>query len=264
MRVHQILFNFTNKKLPNEIAIKKAIHSIRSGIPESWKYTLWDLPTAIKFVSQEYPYFSGIFEMVHQHPIVLCDFFRYLLMYHYGGIYLDLDFVNIQLSDFFTDLYEKKVLYTPMVTLPDVILSEEWENSSDTTNTLHNGVLISRTCKHPFWMDLLILIVNKIVVKGETPRTHNEVYETTGPKLLCSVMKQRISIYTNVVILPYPYFCPYIAENSTEQVVCNGDNKAPSTQTHCWVFPKHEMATKKHFPISYAVCVSQGGSMWKH
>ena len=75
------------------------------------------------------------------HKINKIDFFRYILLYKFGGAYFDVDFhcVN-QLSELLRD--------------HTAFLCEEWPFSYK-NGSLHNGVLICKSVGHPFWIKVI-------------------------------------------------------------------------------------------------------------
>lgn len=96
--------------------IPKIIHQTwkTETIPERWKdgvdsckkihkgyrYILWTHQTMEKFVRKFYPDFFPTYRD-YSHDIQRCDAFRYLVLYKYGGIYLDLDIIcKKKLDDF--------------------------------------------------------------------------------------------------------------------------------------------------------------------
>ncbi|KAL2825670.1 MIPC synthase subunit [Aspergillus pseudoustus] len=55
-----------------------------------YKYVLWTDDLARDFIATDYPWFLATFEG-YQYPIQRADSIRYFVLYHYGGIYIDLD-----------------------------------------------------------------------------------------------------------------------------------------------------------------------------
>jgi mannosyltransferase OCH1-like enzyme len=88
--------------------IPKIIHQTwkTTQIPDNWlesqksckalhpdyKYILWTDDDMDEFVKREYPNFYQTY-ISYKYHIQRCDAFRYLVLYKYGGIYLDLDIV---------------------------------------------------------------------------------------------------------------------------------------------------------------------------
>ena len=88
--------------------IPKIIHQTwkTSEIPERWKlavnsckkkyndyqYILWTDEMMEKFVKTEYPDFFNVYDS-YKENIQRCDAFRYLVLYKYGGVYIDMDII---------------------------------------------------------------------------------------------------------------------------------------------------------------------------
>lgn len=86
--------------------IPRIIHQTykTADIPEDWQYVqrsvrrhhkdyqyiLWTDETIRSFMTEHYPWFMPTFD-AYPYPIQRVDAFRYFALYHYGGIYLDLD-----------------------------------------------------------------------------------------------------------------------------------------------------------------------------
>ena len=132
-------------------------------------------------------------------------------MYHFGGIYTDLDFLVIRsFEKFLSNLKNRNISYYPnTIQDPSIILSEEWLDSYNLTDTLHNGILISLTKLHPFWLKLIHEIYHDIIVKKKSIVSENDVYITSGPKKLLQFYKQNSIFFKDICILPYYYFCPF-------------------------------------------------------
>ena len=57
---------------------------------KSYKYMLWTDSSMKEFVKKEHPEFYKTYNS-YPHTIQRCDAFRYLVLYKYGGIYIDMD-----------------------------------------------------------------------------------------------------------------------------------------------------------------------------
>jgi mannosyltransferase OCH1-like enzyme len=68
---------------------KEAVRSCKE-INKSFKYILWTDESMDVFVYKNYPDFYKIYKSYKYH-IQRCDVFRYLVLYKYGGVYLDMD-----------------------------------------------------------------------------------------------------------------------------------------------------------------------------
>ena len=87
--------------------IEKIIHQTyktRDNLPEQWKdtpekwqelhpdwtYMFWTDKSMREFIALEYPWFLETFDS-YQYPIQRADAIRYFALYHYGGVYSDMD-----------------------------------------------------------------------------------------------------------------------------------------------------------------------------
>ncbi len=57
---------------------------------DGWEYVLWTDDKMDEFMRKEYGWFMDTFEG-YRYPIQRADAIRYFVLYHYGGVYLDLD-----------------------------------------------------------------------------------------------------------------------------------------------------------------------------
>ena len=55
-----------------------------------WKYIFWSDKSARDFIKKEYPWFLETFD-AYKHPIQRADAIRYFALYHFGGLYADMD-----------------------------------------------------------------------------------------------------------------------------------------------------------------------------
>lgn len=58
--------------------------------PRSSEYMLWTDASSREFIAKDYPWFLDTFDG-YTYPIQRADAIRYFVLYHYGGVYLDLD-----------------------------------------------------------------------------------------------------------------------------------------------------------------------------
>ena len=80
--IHQ---TWKNEKIPKKW--KKAVKSCKF---EGYTYILWTDKKMDKFVEKYYPDFYDFYSS-YKYVIQKCDAFRYLVLYKFGGIYLDMD-----------------------------------------------------------------------------------------------------------------------------------------------------------------------------
>lgn len=84
--IHQTYFK---RELPDEIA--NSVHALKAKNPE-WDYRLYDDDDIIEFIQKFYgdKILKYYFKIDKAYGAARADFFRYLLMYKCGGVYLDI------------------------------------------------------------------------------------------------------------------------------------------------------------------------------
>jgi mannosyltransferase OCH1-like enzyme len=135
---------------------------------KSYKYMLWTDKAMKEFVKKEYPEFYKTYND-YPHPIQRCDAFRYLVLYKYGGIYIDMD------------IGCKKSVYSLLKY--DLVLVK-----SANYDTLTNSFMIS-TKENPFMkycIDHLIEYKDSYSLFGK----HLHIMQSTGPFFINSMANE--------------------------------------------------------------------------
>jgi len=99
--VHQIFFKL-NQDL-DDIDVFRECKSITEQKLKQfggYKYRLWSEEDCNQLITSEYPQFKKLWEDFTQ-PIMKIDFIRYIILYHHGGIYLDIDMYPLKDFEFF-------------------------------------------------------------------------------------------------------------------------------------------------------------------
>lgn len=105
----------TNRTLSDQYPVPRIIHQTwkTSEVPEKWQaaqqscrdlhagweYRLWTDSDAEEFIQQHYPHLLASFKS-YPYNIERADAIRYLILHHFGGIYIDLDIVCLRSLDF--------------------------------------------------------------------------------------------------------------------------------------------------------------------
>ena len=121
-----------------------------------WEYLLWDDDENRAFLSRHYPWFIPHYD-AYDHFIKRVDAVRVFYMYHFGGVYADLDSYCLRP---FEPLLEREA-----ATEAEVVLSFVGGNAQANdlgssgkgdsySEVVHNAVMASR--RHaPFWLDVM-------------------------------------------------------------------------------------------------------------
>lgn len=91
MLVHQIFWSFGTKEL-NEIPdFRESTRKTKKYCEENGiTYKMWNLESCEKLIDEHFPHYKELWNNF-RYPIQKCDFIRYCILYHFGGIYLDCD-----------------------------------------------------------------------------------------------------------------------------------------------------------------------------
>jgi len=163
--------------------IPKIIHQTwkTSEIPENWKfgvdeckrihndyeYKLWTDEMMEEFVKKEYPDFYQIYKSYKYH-IQRCDAFRYLVLYKYGGIYIDMDIVCKKKLD---NLLKYDIVFTKSANVPHLFTNAFFMSSKNNE--------IMKYC-----IDNLPKNAKSKLLFGK----HNHVMYSTGPNFLSNMI----------------------------------------------------------------------------
>jgi mannosyltransferase OCH1-like enzyme len=148
---------------------KDAVESCKN-IHKDYKHNIWSHEMMEKFVKQEYPDFYNTY-MSYKYDIQRCDSFRYLVLYKYGGIYLDMDIVCKKNLDSFLEY--------------DFVIAK----SSNISNLSYTNMFFMVIPNHPFikfCIDNLPKYINSYSLFGK----HLHVMNSTGPSCLTKMMKK--------------------------------------------------------------------------
>lgn len=139
----------------------------------NYKYFFFTDSDIVNFVKSFYPEYFDVFKRF-KYKIQQIDFFRYLAIYHYGGIYLDID---MEINQSFDDM-DFTVCNFPI------------EYKTDTEFTIGNYAFYAPE-KHPFLKHIIDnIIINadadlSIIEKDQDNSVDNRecvyIYSTTGP-----------------------------------------------------------------------------------
>lgn len=172
-----------------------------------WQYKLWTNDDGYEFVRQFYPEFYDTY-CGYPYDIQRADAIRYLTVYHYGGIYADLDFECLQSFEGLRDSTEFIIGFEPQAH------AHEFEHQQ----LLCNALFLAQPGS------LFLKAVIEFLAKDQRVAVeHVDVLRTTGPIMLQTVYEQinKEGVHAH----PSIRFCPFtngarelsqLAENTGE------------------------------------------------
>lgn len=262
--IHNIWFDFKNiNKIPNKNEFTE-IQNEYIKLNPVYNYKLWELNDAFIFLKQYYPKYLDIMNINTEYNIIKCDFFRYLLMYHYGGFYFDLDFYPLRNFDKFIN--DNELIKKYKIFLNKEIIYRDCE-------TYINGCLISLEKNNKFWLLLIEEIYDNLITKNIIINDESDVYKYTGTKYIYNQYNKYK--YDDIKILDSYYFYPYIITNKEQSIVIWMKEKEyfiNKNENHISLNISNEyfqICKKKYdildlLPDSYVInIVYERGSLWK-
>ncbi|CAF1291523.1 unnamed protein product [Adineta steineri] len=137
----------------------------------NWRYHLWTDDENDLFVRTKFPWFYPTFQQLSP-AILKADSVRYLYMFYYGGLYIDLDYKSIRRAD---HLFNNKSVILSLINY-----------SFNSTHSVPNSWMASQP-HHPLWTYILYRIM--ILWSRATDQERNEYWGGraeffTGPNTL--------------------------------------------------------------------------------
>lgn len=231
--IHQIWFQ-GKSKCPNKF-LKNSKTWIDKN--ENYEYIFWDENSINNFLQQNYPqYLNNYKNFNYMHQKI--DFFKYILMNHYGGIYADIDTICLQ-------NFDNLLKYDGVVVCETMANKFESFITFGQQHSVNNGVILSEK-HHPFW---LWYINNIFKQKGPWLTKFSEINNTTGP----SFFSKCIYSYKGegITILNHHAFEPCYSGD----IYCKVDNKSYADHQHAqtWISPIVQYMTKIYYTIKHYI-----------
>jgi len=192
----------------------------------SWQYRLWNDTESRQFISDQYSWFLPFYD---EYNVIIkrVDAMRIFWMYHFGGVYADLDVVCLRSFEQLLKVHQDV----------DVLLGSLDVSGVSVEERVPNALIISKP-RAQFWLFAMAELVRRV-------NCANPEFDT-GPKLLTSLVRA----YGNaqrVRVLNASYFFPINWGNAK------------------WTKIKHEDRKKSRFAYndSFAFTVTYWTHTWK-
>ena len=92
--IHQIYWDFSGNNNPPPAEWKANQETWKKNHP-NWKYMYWSDEDNLNLIKNHYPWFLNTF-ISYPHNIQRADAIRPFILYHYGGLYADMDNVCLK------------------------------------------------------------------------------------------------------------------------------------------------------------------------
>lgn len=196
--IHQIWIQGADK-IPNKF--DENINYNKKYNPD-WEYIIWDEDTITKLLKNYNPqWLETYYTLPYLHH--KADFGRYVILYIYGGIYIDMDAYTIKSLDSLVQIYKNyDLLVSHVNTNPVENYIATWQSDI----LINNGVILSKPNNQ------IILKIIDSIVKEPNCKQYDSRYtciqRITGPKKFSSMIYKNLD--PKVKILSYDYFEPCI------------------------------------------------------
>jgi mannosyltransferase OCH1-like enzyme len=186
-----------------------------------WKYIFWTDDDCRTLIKEHYPWFLHIFDS-YEHPIQRADAVRYFILYHYGGVYADLDYHPTKPFD---DLFYKE---------HDVYLV-----MSGNLRYITNSLMASKI-KAAFWLTMFKTLQDQYRDPGLIGNIskHFHVMNTTGPCSLTIALENYNNNEKNrklVGMLPSELIAPSCCNICTERPCQTPDGYTKIIDGSSWI-----------------------------
>jgi len=193
---------------------KSKWHNDWYSCQESWKthfpdfeYKMWTDEDNLKLIETDYPWFL---ETYNKYTINInrIDIVRYFILYKYGGIYADMDYMCIK--NFYNNLPKNKISIS--------------ESPFKFNEKLQNALMCS-PINHPFWMKLIYKSTERLYKNDNI----GSVLYIAGPQLISDTYDENKD---DINILPFDLYNP---DPKTEDYNNNDKLFTKHLGTQTWV-----------------------------
>lgn len=167
----------------------------------SWEYRLWTDDMNRDFIAQEYAWFLPVYDS-YTDDIKRADAVRYFYVYHYGGVYVDLDFQCLKALEGLLEGQDLVMGWEPAAHISRLV-----SENRGLEQVIGNAFLAS-TAGHPFWESVFKHLVESKDASG--------VLDATGPFLLTRAYNNYAGV-ERLTIVPSEVLYPISSEESRDK-----------------------------------------------
>ena len=189
--IHQ---TWKNKSIPEKY---KVLYQSVGIHHKNWEFKLWTDKSMEEFVKKYYLEYYPTYKS-YSKTIQRCDFFRYLVVYHYGGIYLDLD---IKIIKSFDNLDNNVCIFFPC---EKILTAQQCKIYNNRDCVRIANYAFGSVKKHPFFKYLLNQLIKPKNANRKILKI-NDILESTGPGILSTEYHNYCrGLKNNNIMILYP------------------------------------------------------------
>lgn len=183
---------------------------MKHHMDSEWKWLGWTKDSFVSFVEEHYRTFVAIFANL-KHPYQVIQLARYLVLYHFGGVTVDLDlefFQNIEGYIKDAELVLVRAYATDFLTFVNSG-GHYGQHGFKRCSTFFTNKLMASRPKNPFWINVIKNSVPRIYKQAWLPTVSQEVHWITGSFLLTDTfVAGRWWRHQRVILLPSTFLEP--------------------------------------------------------
>jgi len=168
------------------IAQMKALHPL-------WRFIIWDDSMASAVVAAHFPDWKYYYDR-YSLPVQRADIFRAMVVYLYGGFYLDMDVHCLKSLD---GLCERQLV----LGVEKILSAEECARTGHKYPVRIANYMFGSRPRHAFWLSFLAAAEQ---VADAAICHESDILEVTGPGLLTNVYHANSLHYKDITLLSNP------------------------------------------------------------
>ncbi|SDF79218.1 Glycosyltransferase sugar-binding region containing DXD motif-containing protein [Pedobacter terrae] len=180
---------YLNNKEPQPTVFKYCLNRIKNTHPD-WEVNVYDMDSATRLIQEHVPYLFNWFDM-QELTVQKADVFRIILVYIYGGFYMDMDMLCLKRLD---DLASENLVLAEEKTIS---AAQAFYLGHTHQMRIANYMFGSKP-SHPFWIEMLIYILEN---SHHAIHTEEEVLEYAGPGALTNIYHHTVDKFPDVKLL---------------------------------------------------------------
>ena len=188
--IHQVWEGKKEPKIP--IRLRILADTWKEKNP-SWEYHLWNADEMDELVRTYFPEFLMIYQSF-KYDVQRWDAIRYMILYHYGGVYADLDSECFRSIDSIVENY-------------DVFFVQEPKEHVLQGYPFVGNAIMGSASFEKVWLDILGKIQDNVKLYNSNSLKNVYVLQTTGPLMISEVIHSNRN-YLNRYVLPLVHTTP--------------------------------------------------------
>jgi mannosyltransferase OCH1-like enzyme len=183
---------YLDKNIPPKI--QKNIDMFKE-LNKDWEYKLFNEEEIIEYIQQNFPEYLSIYLKISpEYPAARCDFFRYLIIYNEGGVYLDSkSIINKPLSSIIHQYDEYILIYVGRSDFNFI------EKMLDIKCNEFIQWFICSIPKHPFLYNVIKNVIYNIQNSNKKEFSY-DIFKVTGPIIYTNSICELLGKYKSRIM----------------------------------------------------------------